>query len=390
MKKLPIVDSQPRYSVASAVFETKTAEKTKHIILDDGIPSVDINKHLIIKQEKLARPVSTDAYNLCLFLNAIDAVGVNFQQVTMDMIYSYLSDEYVDRCKTFQTINSYISSIASLYESLARRHYSLDESLYRPDTRAILCSANQTKAKVLKSRKDRLTMVNSLRYEFFPRKSDAPQSSYTKWYSPDEIEAISEALQLGYRCIFLDTVFTGHRIDSALSMTIDSVNLRSRSVRPTRSKTGRIHTSQIPPKLAELMLLYQIEVRSQIVAKTGSTSDYLFLGRDGQPVTYGAFDKALKVACKQICNKNSRFNITTLHTHAGRSTFAATLRSYQLKQQRDGVPTFSDVDFCHLMDWSSLACLENYDLITRAQEVPEFLEKFFLEYMDIAQINRII
>lgn len=69
--------------------------------------------------------------------------------------------------------------------------------------------------------------------------------------------------------------------------------------------------------------------------------------------------------------------ITSLHTHAGRSTFLVTLRSYQLEQRRKGIPTFSDADIMTLMDWKSMSCLENYDLLTRAFEVLPFQREFF-------------
>ena len=73
--------------------------------------------------------------------------------------------------------------------------------------------------------------------------------------------------------------------------------------------------------------------------------------------------------------KHPELELKALHTHAGRSTFAATLRTFQLEMRRRGVPTFSDEDFCALMDWKSMQCLEHYDLVTRAEEVSSLVDE---------------
>jgi integrase len=164
--------------------------------------------------------------------------------------------------------------------------------------------------------------------------------------------------------------------------------MRERLIKPTRTKTGKKHISMMPPVLADMMQSYLIEVRRKIVDSTGSVSNYFFLGRDGLPVTYAAYDSALKTAGEKALVKNPRLSIENLHTHAGRSTFAAVLRSYQLEQRRQGKVTLTDTDFCNLMDWKSLASLEHYDITTRAQEVSPLLKDFYAQYMNFAEINR--
>lgn len=218
-----------------------------------------------------------------------------------------------------------------------------------------------------------------MRSEFVPNKNAALSSSmvsYTKWYTNEQILALMKELPLVYRCIFLDTVVTGHRVDSALSITLKSINMQERWIMPTRTKTGRNHRAFLPDYLSELILTYQIESRAPIVRKTGSDSQYLFLGHDGQPVTYDAYRFALQAAAKRANAANPELELKTVHTHAGRSTFAAALRSYQKAQQAQGIPTFTDDDFCKLMDWASLQCLDNYDILTRAQALSPLVEKF--------------
>lgn len=176
--------------------------------------------------------------------------------------------------------------------------------------------------------------------------------------------------------------YTGHRIDSALSLTIDTVDLYNAQVTPTRTKTGKKHTSLIPPELVNDFQSYLLDVRNKI----DTDSEYFFVGGSGKPVTYGAYRSALESARIKV-NKKYDWNIKALHTHAGRSTFAAALRSYQLEQRRKGVPTFSDVDFCNLMDWKSLESLKHYDLVNRVQDVAPMLIDFYKDYDVLTAAN---
>ena len=116
------------------------------------------------------------------------------------------------------------------------------------------------------------------------------------------------------------------------------------------------------------------------MSKTGSTSEYLFLGRDGKPVTYGAYRAALMTAAEHVRDARPELGLNEVHTHAGRSTFAAALRSYQKQQQANGIFTITDDDFCKQMDWSSLQCLDNYDILTRAQIVSPIIDQFQTDF----------
>lgn len=120
--------------------------------------------------------------------------------------------------------------------------------------------------------------------------------------------------------------------------------------------------------------------------KIDTNSEYFFVGSSGKPVTYGSYRSALESARMKV-NKKYGWDIKALHTHAGRSTFAAALRSYQLEQRRKGVPTFSDVDFCNLMDWKSLESLKHYDLVNRVQDVEPILIDFYKKYNIISSEN---
>ena len=100
-------------------------------------------------------------------------------------------------------------------------------------------------------------------------------------------------------------------------------------------------------------------------------------------MTYGSYYSALKRAAEKVRQKHPELELGEVHTHAGRSTFAAALRSYQLRERRLGRETISDQDFCLLMDWTSLQCLKSYDLATRIQEVSPLMEGFYREHKQI-------
>lgn len=379
---LPEIDFQPhlRYTVERAILPSDdTGDRRCYLILDEGIPYAEINRHLLHAQSGQARPVSTNAYYLCGFLNYLDHNGLSVGTMTRNDIYLYLSHERLAHSKKYTTLRSTLSAIASLCESLARRNIPLDQSLYLRTPHSV---------RVKRSKRTYITNVWDLITEFRPGRGEKVHSTYTKWYSPEEILAISDELAPTYRCIFWCTVLLGYRVDSALSVTMSTISLAKGLIEPTRSKTNRTHVSPMAPMLREMIGTYIVDVRSEIVSKTGSTSPYLFLSRKGTPVTYAAYRSALIRAGERAKAKNPELSLHALHTHAGRSTFAATLRSYQLACRRKGLKTFSDDDFCTLMDWSSTQCLPHYDLVTRAQEVSPLLVDFFQQYFDIASANR--
>ncbi len=111
---------------------------------------------------------------------------------------------------------------------------------------------------------------------------------------------------------------------------------------------------------------YINEMRSLYI----SDSEYLFIGRNGLPITYNAYLKAL-----QRASEKSGIN-EKLHTHSGRATFLYKLRSFQLEQKRAGRETITDEDICQLMDWKSMQCLNNYDKINRIQEISPLIAEF--------------
>ena len=366
------LEAQKRYTVHRAHLPNVDGTQTCYLVLDEGLPAVEINKALIVKDKEYSRPPSTDRYHLCIFLNYLDDAGVEYLDATMEQIYQFLVHIYSFENVSYGTLKKYIDVIGRLYQTMAIIGKPLDSSLYVP--------MKGCKPKVIRDKhKAPLMKVWYLKSLFKPKKNMAWQS-YTKWYTYEQVNAIAEELPLVHRCIFLCTVYLGYRCSSALSIKISGIDLRKKHIQPTHSKTGQLHISSMPDELALLIRSYIENERSR---NSGNSSEWLFLNNRGGQMTYGSYYTALKRAAEKVRKKHPELELGSVHTHAGRSTFAAALRSYQLRERRLGKETLSDEDFCILMDWTSLQCMKNYDLATRIQEVSSLLEGFYREHKQI-------
>ena len=372
-----------RYTVHRAIVSHHGTEKRVYLVLEDGLPLVPVNKALMISQLRQSRPNSADAYliaDICNWLYLQEA-PVSILDATLSHIYNYFHGRYVDEGLKWSTLRIYIAHTARLYESLILQGYTINKS--------IVNSVKPTAVK--KKNKTDLTVIPLLIKEFVPSiKGVQYDSIYTKWYSAQDLQLLNEELSITNRCIFQITCKTGYRIDSALSICMDNYNTAEQWVEETRSKTGKKHRAYIPEDLAEMIDTYVIEVRSRIIEKTGSLSNSLFLTRNGTAVSYHGYLLALKRAGERISLKHPGYTFGALHTHAGRSTFAAALRSFQLDARRRDEEKISDADFCTLMDWSSLQCLVNYDIATRSLEVSPLLKQLYIDYDVFADQNKML
>lgn len=369
-----------RFSVTTAIFEeTRThPEYSLHLILDDGIPDILVNQTLLSKSHRTqrqtdhVREATSYLYQWVIFANYLwDESNIYYMNATSADILNFLYFLSVEKGLRNSNIKSYVNTISKVYESLAMKNYSLDNSLFRPLPEMILSGGLRTKQRSL-------TYVSQMA-KLLPRESSLSCSmpSYCKWYTSQQIDVLYKNLRLDYACIFLISVYTGMRVSSILSLRLDSFNARNRTLAEKRSKTGQIHTCIIPSSLSNKLTAYIVEMRSLYM----SSSECLFIQKNGSAISYNAYRKALATAAQK-----AGFN-EPVHTHAGRSTFLANLRSYQLRERRLGHETFSDADICLLMDWTSLQCLYNYDLLTRIQEISPLMDTLQKEIYNTAQTS---
>lgn len=365
-------EKSQRFTVARAKIPQKDGVMECNLVLDNGIPAININKALLPKDKEYPRPESTRRYHICKFLNYLDSYDIEYEDATMEQIATFLQHIYIGENVSYNTLVKYINVIGNLYEFLALIGRPLDPSLYIPWP--------GTEPKAIKDK--RLvpqTKIYYLKHDFKPRKADA-WLKYTKWYTREQYQAIAEQLPLVHRIIFLITVFLGYRCSSALSVKLSMLNLRTKEIKPSHTKTGQNHISLMPN---ELVLLIESYIENERSFNPGCGSDWLFLNNRGEQMSYHSYYSALKRAAEKVRELHSELELGPVHTHAGRSTFAAALRTYQLREQRLGHKTFSDSDFCMLMDWASLQNLKYYDKATRLQETATIHEAFFEDFDNI-------
>jgi len=213
------------------------------------------------------------------------------------------------------------------------------------------------------------------------RREKTAMVTYTKWYTPEEVQLVAQNLSLRDRCIFLISVETGYRVSSVLSILTNTQDIKNGFVEETFSKTGPTHAARISPTLQRYLAEYMATERRRVVEKIGENNEYLFLtskGKNiGNPVSYNAFYIALKTAEKTIHEEYADKQDMLLHTHAGRSTFFNRLMHHNLEQKQAGKECLSVSQICHLMDWSSMECLEAYyDFQERALPPTPLYEDF--------------
>ena len=88
-----------RYTVGYCLYphgQNDTTETRMRIIFDDGLPATELNRHLVMAQFNRDKPLGTTVYQLCIYLNYLDMHGLEAVDATMDMIYDFLCELYVD------------------------------------------------------------------------------------------------------------------------------------------------------------------------------------------------------------------------------------------------------------------------------------------------------
>lgn len=145
-----------RYTVGYCLYphgQNDAIETRMRIIFDDGLPATELNRHLVMAQFNRDKTLGTTVYQLCIYLNYLDMHGLEVVDATMDMIYDFLCELYVDGLpygcnnepKSYNTICDYVETLSKLYDTLALRGYHLDSSLYTQTQRMLLLPDPNTK-----------------------------------------------------------------------------------------------------------------------------------------------------------------------------------------------------------------------------------------------------
>lgn len=347
----------------------------------DGVPdlSVPVNTALVDLQLKRKDAASSLCSYARIFCEYLLTKGITDLADVTAADLRFFAEELVSAGKSAAVVNAYASLIGEIFNAFMELNGHPHSTLLRGD------AAFAAGGRGRKRRKNYTIASSIIGRKVSPkdRRKKATMVTYTKWYTLEEIELVANTLSLRDRCIFLCSVETGYRISSVLSIFTNNENIKNGFVQETFSKTGPTHSAGITPQLQRALVEYMTTERRRVLEKTDEDNEYLFLtskGKNaGKPVTYNAFYIALKTAEKKIHETHPDKQDMVLHTHAGRSTFFNRLMHHNLEQKKAGKECLSDNQICHLMDWSSMDCLEAYyDFQERALPPTPLYEDFLL------------
>ena len=120
-----------RFKVKKALYPCGTNNDSwqlMNLIVDDDIPSTEINRHLVLAQIDREKPLATSVYYLCIYLNYLDEHGLEAMDIKMSDIQDFLQ-ELMDKEKTsLQNINAEKNSnpfeeIVTIVENAKDRAY---------------------------------------------------------------------------------------------------------------------------------------------------------------------------------------------------------------------------------------------------------------------------
>lgn len=340
---------------------------------------VPINTALVdvqTKRQSSGKSLCYYAQNFCTYLQSRDIADLS--SVTAADI-RFFAEDLIASAKSASVVKAYASLIGEFFNAFMELNGHPHETLMKGDAEYAAGGRG-------KKRRNNYTLASSIITRMVSKKEQrkkATMITYTKWYTPEEIDLVAEMLPLRDRCIFLCSVETGYRISSVLSILANTQDIKNRVVEETFSKTGPVHSAGITPRLQRVLVEYMTTERRRVLEKKSANNEYLFLtskGKNaGKTLSYNAFYLALKNAEKKIREAHPDKQDMVLHTHAGRSTFFNRLMHNNFEKKQAGEYYLSDTQICHLMDWSSMDCLEAYyDFQDRALPPTPLYDDFLL------------
>ena len=300
------------------------------------------------------------AYKLCTYLNYLEEVlNINYHDATntdLDKFFMFLASKerdtnlynFAGAARSGNTVKSYFYCIKGLYEFIINKN-----GHTKTTSKLVECSPNKDSllySQNISYKKAKLTIDNAY-------KKGKPQVQYIKWYTSDEIKAISDSLKtLRDKAIFALTL-EGCRIDEALSLKLTSIDMRTGIVTTERSKGRQTGNTGRSFKISDSTLaIYRnyldnerSEVEMKILKKGEVPTNIAFInlrqGKTfGQPLSYRNFLSILKTAAEK-----AGLDSKLIRTHSGRSTAAMEAFKAQLDD-----PTLTDEQIKEHFGWANI------------------------------------
>ncbi|MFA2821553.1 tyrosine-type recombinase/integrase [Bacillus wiedmannii] len=346
------------YSVREALLIRKSGnEQHCYFILKDGLPIFEINKWLEYKGINSSRTSKKYSFELCKFLNYLLSINKHYRDVTKKDIVRFIDYLLFSNDKnTFVSFESNISyTTVSSYLTVIKEFYR-----YLEDTLNDVINLNYSKSNKRINNNSYLygqvwdMDIKELLAHKMPRIKKT--KDHIKWYSEDEIKAISSNFNsLRDKCIFALTL-EGMRIGEVTYLNLEDYNFEDEVIHLSKTKGNKERIVPLKSQTIDLLESYLYNERSVVEEEIG-LFDALFVnlkkGKNfGTRVSYRNALNLIKTAAK-----NAGFNPDEIRTHSGRSTRTMELLKYQSENPDENL---TDEQIRLLMGWSSSKSLEPY------------------------------
>lgn len=352
------------FKVEKAKVATKSENfELRWIITKNGIPEYQVNDFIEDKSTKKISTGKTYAFSLVKFLNFLAKRGVNYSECTQFLakqyvnylIYGEMEDlRVIDASQrvTYSTVSKDITVMTEFFKYL------------RDEENEMLMTL---KDKKMTNKKAFLYgQIFEFNYSKILDKNLGSLNigrSYIKWYSEEQIKAISSNFSgLRDKAIFLLTVEGGMRIDEVLSLKLDSIDHSEQIVQPTRSKrkkdgSDEIRLVALTNETYKLLNDYIDTERAIAESESGMFIDEVFINlrkgeTQGFPLKYHNILKIIKRAAMK-----AGLDSKEIRTHSGRSTKVDELLMHQVQYPEDNL---TDEIIRQMMGWSDGNSIEPY------------------------------
>lgn len=352
------------YKVEKAIIETIGGdEEIRWYITVNGLPEYLVNDFIESKSIKKINTGKKYAYSLVKFLNFIGSKGIHYTKCTTVqaklyvryLIFGEMEDlKIMDKSHriSMSTLRGDITVMTEFYK------YLRDEEA---DMNIVMKDGTITN-------KYAFLYGQIFEFDYFKIVDSnvgnlSKGKEYIKWYSEEEIEAISSNFTtIRDKVVFLLTVEGGMRIDEVLSLEMTSIDHIDRTVQPIRSKrqedgSEQIRVIALTEETYKLLNDYIDNERAAAESESNRFINEIFINlnkgkNQGRPLKYNNYRGILKTAAKK-----AGLNEELIRTHSGRSTKVDSLLEHQVKYPEDNL---TDEIIRQIMGWEDCNSIQPY------------------------------
>ena len=357
------------YKVEFAIFEQFGKSVRKAIITDNSLPHIELTDWLSYIETDRPKTRERYAYAILSYIRYFDRRSIHYKNVTKKrQIKTYIQhfvhmlDQNIvtqEPQKSWKTVVNSLSVIASFCDFLEDEHPE-----YKSPFRKYEYQTRDENAKRVVHRYSGLGL---------PKMRFKAKRSYRKWYTSDEIEALSSNfLTLRDKCVFLISINAGCRIDEILNIKKEDYNSEERQIWIEKSKTIPRFVTLDQETCNELDRYIQTEWQ-ETETKSGRVLDFMFVnlrrGEIGKQVSYRNMYGILKA-----CAERAGMDPLKVIFHAGRSTKAQEVLETQVLNPELGI---TDALVMEIFGWSNMSSILPYKKEFNAKIAKAASDKIF-------------